>query len=116
MVNGITEEQAYAAWEFMKFVTSKEQTIKSSIATGYLPARISAKGDTVMQDFYKEQPLFRVAVDQLETAIPRPMAENFPKVNSLLLDALTECLIDPSADAQAIMDAAVEESDALLAQ
>lgn len=116
MVNGITEEQAYAAWEFMKFVTSKEQTIKSSIATGYLPARISAKDDTVMQDFYKEQPLFRVAVDQLETAIPRPMAENFPKVNSLLLDALTECLIDPSADAQAIMDAAVEESNVLLAQ
>ena len=115
MVSGITEEQAHAAWEFMKFVTSREQTIKSSIATGYLPARISAKDDAMMQDFYQEQPLFRVAVDQLATAIPRPMAENFPKVNSLLLDALTECLIDPSADAQAIMDAAVEESNALLA-
>ncbi|MEG0752437.1 MAG: ABC transporter substrate-binding protein [Angelakisella sp.] len=116
MVNGISDEQAAAAWEFMKFVTSKEQTAKSSVATGYLPARISAKDDAEMQKVYSEKPLFRVAVDQLETAVPRPMAKNFPKVNSLLLDALTKCILDPSADAQAIMDAAVKESDALLAK
>lgn len=114
MVNGISDEQAAAAWEFIKFMTSKEQTVKSSIATGYLPVRISAKESEEMQEFYKENPLFRVAVDQLETAIPRPMAPNFPKVNDLLLDTLTKCILDPSIDPQAVMDEAVNEANVIL--
>lgn len=116
MVNGISEEQANAAWEFMKFMTSKEQTIKSSIATGYLPVRTSAIEDAEMQKLYGEKPLFRVAVDQLETAIPRPMAKSFPKVNSLLLDALTKCILEPESDAQVIMDTAVAEANKILAK
>lgn len=116
MVNGISQEQADAAWEFIKFMTSKEQTIKSSIATGYLPVRTSAIEDSEMQKLYDEKPLFRVAVDQLSTAIPRPMAKSFPKVNSLLLDALTRCILDPTSDAQIVMDAAVVEANKILAK
>ncbi len=114
MVNGISDEQAAAAWEFMKFMTSQEQTVKSSIATGYLPVRISAKESEQMQAFYQENPLFRVAVDQLDTAIPRPMAPDFPKVNDLLLDTLTKCIIDPSVNPQSVMDEAVDQANAIL--
>ena len=116
MTSGLSDAEANAAWEFIKFATSKEQTLKSSVATGYLPARISAKDDAEMQKVYETTPLFKVAVDQLDTAVPRPMAKNFPKVNSLLLNALTQCILELDTDAQAVLDAAVAEADAILAK
>ncbi|MGL4345413.1 MAG: extracellular solute-binding protein [Cellulosilyticaceae bacterium] len=43
----VSKEQQYAAYEFMKFVTSAENTAKFAVRTGYLPVRQSAENTEV---------------------------------------------------------------------
>lgn len=89
MTNGLSEEKQKAAWEFMTWMTDTEQTAYSSSYTGYLPARYSALETETLQNLYKEKPQFKVAVDQLEYAVIRPIADGWPEVGKLLADTLT---------------------------
>ncbi len=42
ITNDVSEQEQYAAYEFMKFATNAENTAKFATATGYLPVRKSA--------------------------------------------------------------------------
>lgn len=56
MTSGLSKEKQEAAWEFIKWMTAKEQTIYASKYTGYLPSRLSAVESEEMQALYKEYP------------------------------------------------------------
>ena len=49
-------------------MTEPAQTISLSKATGYMPIRTSAVASAEMQDFYKQNPNYKTAIDQLRTA------------------------------------------------
>ena len=68
MMSNISDERKAAAWEFINFMTDTDQTVKSSIKTGYLPARKSAGESETMQTYFKEMPMAKVALDQLSFA------------------------------------------------
>ncbi|WP_349410062.1 ABC transporter substrate-binding protein [Pseudalkalibacillus sp. SCS-8] len=82
---GATKEQKKAAFEYMSYFTQPEVTAQWSKETGYLPVRKSAKED--MQNFFKENPNFKVAVDQLDFARPTPL---FPKWNQVENEAINK--------------------------
>ena len=56
-----------AGWAFIKWMTDPAQTISLSKATGYMPIRTSAVNSPEMQDFYKQNPNYKTAID-LKTA------------------------------------------------
>ena len=58
---GIPKENQLAAATFIKFLTSPENSVTFSGATGYIPVRKSAKTDQLMST----NPLIKVAIDQL---------------------------------------------------
>ena len=60
--------QKEAGWAFIKWMTEPAQTISLSKATGYMPIRTSAVNSPEMQDFYKQHPNYKTAIDQLRTA------------------------------------------------
>lgn len=60
--SGITPEEQVAAINFIKFITSPENTVKFSNATGYMPVRTSADIKQVIAD----TPQIEVAIDQLD--------------------------------------------------
>ena len=68
MMSKIPDKKKEAAWEFINFMTDTEQTVKSSIKTGYLPARKSAGESDTMKAYFAEMPMARVALDQLAYA------------------------------------------------
>lgn len=72
MISGLSDDKKKAAWEFIKFMTSKERTAEASKNTGYLPTRKSAIETDTIKELYKEKPQFKVAVDQLQYAEARP--------------------------------------------
>lgn len=76
MTNKMSEEEKAATWEFMKFMTETEQAAQSSIKTGYLPSRKSAGESEQMQEYFKEMPLAKVALDQLNYVPARPAYSN----------------------------------------
>lgn len=61
-------QEVAAAWEFVKFLFEDEQVIENAIRTGYLPYTISAGTNADMVAYWNENPLTKVAYDQLEYA------------------------------------------------
>lgn len=61
-------QEVAAAWEFVKFLFEDEQVIENAIRTGYLPYTISAGANADMVAYWNENPLTKVAYDQLEYA------------------------------------------------
>lgn len=114
MTAGLDEEKQKAAWEFIKWMTAKEQTIYASEYTGYLPSRLSAVDSEEMQALYKEKPQFKVAVDQLQYGHARPMAEAYPEISKILTDEMSRVMLEKEYSAQEALDAAAEKANQLL--
>ncbi len=88
ITTNITDEEKDAAWEFIHWMTEKEQTIKASTNTGYLPSRISAKDSDEMLALYEKIPQFKVALDQLSYSTGRPMNPGYMEATKAIQDAL----------------------------
>ncbi len=114
MTSGLEEDKQEAAWEFIKFMTATEQTTYASEYTGYLPSRMSAADSEEMKKLYEEKPQFKVAVDQLENGVARPMVEEYPEVVKILIDEMTRGILDESLSTQDVLDGAAEKANALL--
>jgi sn-glycerol 3-phosphate transport system substrate-binding protein len=59
-----------AAWEFVKFATSSKQQLAWHIATGYFPVNAKTYSDEEFLTYNKENPLFGVAIKQLQDSNP----------------------------------------------
>ncbi|WP_028608722.1 ABC transporter substrate-binding protein [Paenibacillus harenae] len=104
-------EQKEAAWEFLKWMTSKENTIYQHKNTGYLPTRMSALETEELQTHFKEFPQYKVAVDQLEYARPRPMESAYPEVANFIKEAIEKAILDPNTSPQDALNAAAEKAN-----
>ncbi len=60
-----SREVQQAAFQYLAFATSPEQTMWWSQNTGYMPVRKSAIASAEMERFYQENPNFKTAVEQL---------------------------------------------------
>ncbi|WP_127508327.1 ABC transporter substrate-binding protein [Paenibacillus humicus] len=109
-------EEKEAAWEFLKWMTSKENTIYQHKHVGYLPTRVSAVQSEELQTHFKEYPQFKVAVDQLQYARPRPMENGYPEVARIVRTAIEKAILDPKTTPQAAMDDAAKKADKLLSK
>lgn len=65
---GNSDAQIEAAWEYLKFAMSDEQVALNTIGSGYLPITTSAGQYKLMTDFWAENPLYKVAYDQLSVS------------------------------------------------
>ncbi|RXZ79220.1 ABC transporter substrate-binding protein [Paenibacillaceae bacterium] len=109
-------EEKDAAWEFLKFMTSKENTIYQHKYVGYLPTRLSALDSDEIKNHFAEHPQFKVAVDQLEYARPRPMENAYPEVTKVIKDGIQKAILDPKTTPQEALDQAAEKANKLLSK
>lgn len=65
MLNGHSDKEEKAAWEFVKFMTSPKQQAFWHINTGYFPVTQLAYDDADLKKHQEKYPQFKVAVDQL---------------------------------------------------
>ncbi|AQQ55470.1 ABC transporter substrate-binding protein [Planococcus lenghuensis] len=114
MTSGLDEEHQQAAWEFIKFMMAKEQTVYASEYTGYLPVRKSAMNSEAMQALYEEKPQFKVAVDQLKNATGRPMVEGYPEVVKILADEMTRGILDETLTTEDLLNVAAEKANTII--
>ncbi|WP_088103277.1 ABC transporter substrate-binding protein [Halalkalibacter urbisdiaboli] len=114
MTAGLDPKKQEAAWEFIKWMTAKEQTIYASEFTGYLPSRTSAVNSDEMQKLYQEYPQYEVAVEQLEYARPRPMKDAYPEISKFIQDEITRSIINEDVSPQEALNTAAEKANKLL--
>lgn len=100
IMEGSTEEEKEAAGEFIEFMTEKENVVKFSMETGYMPITKSALESEEMNKLYEEKPQYKVAVDQLEYASKRPSVVGYVEASEKLMDEMKKCLMDLNIDAK----------------
>lgn len=88
VVNLKDKDRREAAWEFIHWLTDTEQTALASSLTGYMPSRHSAISSSKIQELYRVQPQFKVAVDQLAYASKRPINPNYSEGSRLIIQAM----------------------------
>lgn len=113
LIAGQDEAEKEASWEFIKWVTDTEQTIKASQGTGYLVTRQSAAESEKMQAFYEEFPQFRVALDQLQYGSGRPTVDGYSEAEQIIGDAFYSIIVE-GTDAQETLDMAAEQVNAII--
>ncbi|MCZ8511534.1 ABC transporter substrate-binding protein [Paenibacillus filicis] len=101
-----SKEKQDAAWKFIKFMMSKEQTIFFSQNSGYLTTRVSAETSPEMQEFYKKEPLFTVALKQLDYAKEVPSLEQTKRIETELDKAMEKAVTTNIPAEKAMKEAA----------
>ncbi len=86
------EQRQRAAWEFIKFFSSRDITARWSVGTGYLPVRKSAAGTEIVQQFFSEKPRNRRALDTLSIARPEPSLRGWQAVRNLIEQAESDAI------------------------
>ncbi len=73
-------EKQKAAWEYIKFVSSPEGQDIAVRGSGYMPTNQNAMAPELLGDFYKENPNWRISLDQIGRAVPWA---GYPGTNSV---------------------------------
>ncbi|RKY03005.1 MAG: hypothetical protein DRP54_00595 [Spirochaetes bacterium] len=100
--------------DFIRWLSSKENTIRWHKETGYLPLRKSAIESVELKSFYKAHPNYKVALDQLGYARPPDFTPYLPQIDQILRFAIDEILINKK-EPKIILDIAAEKINELLA-
>lgn len=104
-----------AAWQFLKFLTSTENTKRWSLATGYMTSRISAYNSPEIQKIITDDPRFGLTYQQLrDSAVRRPWYGPYPEVHAMITSAWESVMSDPTRDVDATLKQLQKEAQAVL--
>ncbi len=111
-------EQMAAAWAFVQFLVDPEQLVELHTETNYIPIRRSVAEDPRVLAHWEEQPIFRVAYDQLaagpETdATAGAVIGDFQGVRDAVDEALTAMLAGKLTPEEALAQAQLEADAAI---
>ncbi|MBL8165854.1 MAG: ABC transporter substrate-binding protein [Anaerolineae bacterium] len=115
--NATPEEQA-AAWQWIEFLASPEIQSDWGMKTGYIASRVSAWELDPLAARVAEFPQYGVARDQLAIAEREFTSYRAIDIQNIINSTLSSLISGsvPLADAQATLDAAQAQIDALLAE
>jgi multiple sugar transport system substrate-binding protein len=87
-----TPEHERTAWEFVKFFTSADVSVRWALGSGYLPIRKSAAEHPDMRAFFDRWEYNRTAFDSLPYARPEPNLAGWQEVRTLVERAAAEVM------------------------
>ncbi|KHA51351.1 ABC transporter substrate-binding protein [Sulfitobacter geojensis] len=108
--------QQRAAWELMKFLTSKYAYTQITSKIGYLPLRLDIVNDPkYLKDWVEANPLIRPNLEQLErlTANVAFAGPNYRQVENMMKDAATAAVLGDD-DPYEVLSAAQDEAQKLM--
>ena len=102
-----------AAFDFIQWLTSKENTIRWHEETGYLPLRKSAIESVELQSFHRTHPNYKVPIDQLPYSRPPDFTPYLPQIDQVVRYAIESIMIN-RRDPRQVLDLAAEKVNDLL--
>ena len=103
MFENASEDQKKAAFEFLKFLVSKESQIQFALDTGYMPARTSAVEDSKYKD--SDSAIAKILADATKNLYSRPLAPGSQQAYNDIGSTLEQILSNPDADIKAELEA-----------
>lgn len=107
MYNRGDNNKLSAAWDFIRYATSAKVQSSWSQETGYIPVNKGTEDLPEMQSFYKENPNYKVALEQMKASSPLSQ-EPFDLVNWEVNDIIKD-VMGRFAQNELTIDEAVEE-------
>lgn len=110
---GNTDDQIMASWEFVQFLMSDEEVTYNTEMTGYLPITKSVAEYEGMEEFWNENPLYKVAYDQALTGHcqEQPYSPHLQDLTQACWDAVSLLIADQSIDAEQAVEQIKAESE-----
>jgi sn-glycerol 3-phosphate transport system substrate-binding protein len=109
------QKEKEAGWEFIKYLTSTDQTLLWAMNTGYMCSRKSAYESDEMQEELAANPLKNVTYEQLMTrAVRRPWFGPYREVLAIFTKGFEKAITDPTADCDEILKDVQEECQEVL--
>jgi multiple sugar transport system substrate-binding protein len=113
MDNG--DARVAAAWKLTQYLTSPDQVLADSLATGHLPTRASVGTMPGFAPFATSFPGIDVfATNLANVKKARPSIAAYPQISQMLGNAVTSVVLGKATPDQALADAA-QQADATLA-
>ena len=103
MFENASDDQKKAAFEFLKFLVSKESQIQFALDTGYMPARTSAVEDSKYKD--SDSAIAKILADATKNLFSRPLAPGSQQAYNDIGSTLEQILSNPDADIKAELEA-----------
>lgn len=110
---GNSEDQIMASWEFVQFLMSDEEVTYNTEMTGYVPVTKSVATYAGMEDFWNENPLYKVAYDQVQTGHcqEQPYSPHLQDLTQACWDAVSLLIADQSIDAEQAVEQIQTQSE-----
>jgi sn-glycerol 3-phosphate transport system substrate-binding protein len=90
MLRAAEEREKRAAWQFLRFMMEREQTIEWANSTGYLPVTRSAIAELTRSGYYDAHPNDKVVLGELGAIEPWPWSTTLFRVQREIMDPLLE--------------------------
>jgi sn-glycerol 3-phosphate transport system substrate-binding protein len=110
LLRGAPMAEKKAAWEFLKWMVSPEQTIEWSTSTGYLPVTHSAVDQLSRTGYYAVHPNDRVALAQLDSVEPWPWSPTLFRIQREIVEPLLEDAVIEGRSAESALAQARREA------
>jgi ABC-type glycerol-3-phosphate transport system substrate-binding protein len=101
-----TPEKELATWRLLKFLTSVDNSVDFTVATGYVPISPAAANSPVIQSLLIEQPEYAAGFEQLAVSSQYPHFFAMGTMDNLLVDAIEAVELGGQAPADALNAAA----------
>lgn len=108
-------EKEAASWEFVNWISNAENNLKWSMATGYMPLRLSVRNSPTYMQYLEDEPHMKIVVEQSDYSRARPNTVSYADLSRVLGVAAEEALYGNTNPAP-ILDSAVKEANIYIKQ
>ena len=118
MVNKSAPAKQAAAWRFLKFLDQPDSLTTWAIGTGYLPIRKASADSAAMQQYWAQNPAYKVAYDQLVSgpttvATSGSVIGNYTGARDALRDAENSMFLEGKDPKSALKEASSNATSAI---
>jgi sn-glycerol 3-phosphate transport system substrate-binding protein len=118
MVNKSSPAKQAAAWKFLKFLDQPDSLTTWALGTGYLPIRKASADSAAMQQYWAQNPAYKVAYDQLASgpvnvATSGSVIGNYTGARDAVRDAENTMFLEGKEPKRALKDAGSNATTAI---
>jgi sn-glycerol 3-phosphate transport system substrate-binding protein len=118
MVNKSAPAKQAAAWKFLKFLDQPDSLTTWAIGTGYIPIRKAAADSAAMQQYWAQNPFYKIAYDQLSSgptnvATSGSVIGNYVGARDAVRDAENRMFLEGTDPKTAVKDAGSNATTAI---
>ena len=118
MVNKSSPAKQAAAWKFLKFLDDPANMTTWAIGTGYIPIRKASASSSDMQQYWQQNPAYKIAYDQLlngptNVATSGSVIGNYTGARDAVRDAENTMFLNGTDPKTALKDASKNATSAI---